>query len=349
MLSVKCLLQEEVTTVKRAAQQHWPAQTATPASEAQLAAAGNVKPHATAPGSAQPAEVPLVVHVEPLPTPAVMPPPLTACSTPSPVLSQLSHSDDLLDSLGADSPGQPSSMQSTPAASPAKPADCVGAVTDRLRPGLSPATALAMLPRAPPSCLQRSAPLLTSPLTGQETAAAASSAQTPIPALQGVGMAVLLSPQLHATPGSGSGCGVLPARRSASGPRASARPCPIPRRRTVSPGRPLDFDAVADAPKGGHGRSRADVSNGAAARLANISVLQTAWQDPGPTPQASAALPVAMPLQPQVLAFQPGSKPSQRAGLSPLLAASLAEEAAAASQVWAWTLPAAVNCRLNVL
>jgi hypothetical protein len=320
-----------VTLAKQAPQQQWPAQVA--AGKAQLAAAGNTKPHATAPGSAQPAEVPLVVHMEPLPTPVVMPPLLTACSTPSPVLSQLSHSDDLLDSLGADSPGQPSSAQSTPVASPAKPADCVGPPADPLRPGLAPATALTMLPRAPTACLQQSAPLLTSPLTGQGAAAAASPAQTPSPALQGVGMAVLLSPQLHATPGSGSGCGLLPARRPASGPRASARPCPIPRRRTVSPGRPLDFDAVADAPKGGNGCSRANVSNGTAAHIANISMVQTAWQDPRLTSQTDAVLPAAMPLQPQVLAFQPGSKPSQRAGLSPLLAASLAEEAAAASQV----------------
>jgi hypothetical protein len=334
MVSAKCLLQDEVTAVKRAAQQHWPAQAAAPASKPQLAAACNVKPHATAPGSAQPAGV----HMDPLPAPAAMPPVLRACSTPSPVLSQLCHSCDLLDSLGADSPEQPSSAQSTPVASPAKPAESVGAVADPLRPGLSPSTALAMLPRAPPSCLQRSAPLVTSPLTGQGAAAAAASAQTPDLTLRGVGIAVLLSPQLHAPPGSGSGCGVLPARRPASGPRASARPCPIPRRRTVSPGRPLDFDAVANAPKGGHGCSGGNDSNGAVTRIANISMLQTAWQHLGPTAQAGAALPAAVPLQPQALAFQPGSKPSQRAGLSPLLAASLAEEAAAASQVWGWTL-----------
>lgn len=293
------------------------------------------------------------MQMEPVPTPAVMPPLLRACSTPSPVLSQLCHSDDPLDSLGAVSLEQPSSAQSTPAASPVKPAEFVEAVTDPLQPGLSPATALAILPHAPPACLQRSAPLLTSPLTGQGTAAAASSTQTPQPTSQGVGIAVVLSPQLHATPGSGSGCGVLPARRPAGGPRTSARPCPIPRRRTVSAGRPLDFDAVADAPKGVHRRSRVDVRNGAVAGITQTSLLETARQDSRLTPQAGPALSAAMPLQPQVLTFQPGSKPSQRAGLSPLLAASLAEEAAAASQVGhrygLVAVLAAVTCHWDVV
>lgn len=379
----------------------------------------------------------LFVQMQPLPlqSPAA-PAPVTpaACSTPSrrrlrryqnvtPAVADAAASTPRAATTAAapasEAPATPKSAaaanpEPSPGSSRSAAPSPAAARQRRAPPVLSPATALAMMPRPPPSPLQPIAPLvMATPPSAKRPAAAATTPSakqpvaaptTPAAAGGGVGIALLLSPQPGAMPGSGdatanaaggSGGRVISAARRCVTPRQAARPRPIPRRQTVSPPRRLDFGLAAPAAAAGspltiapdlasaavahghtyghtsgHTRGRGDrpgttgFEDGAfpspgraAARMAHFGALQQKWQDPGLTPHAAArldfgfgcGLPAAATgpsaigcgfetqiprpaSQPARHSFQPCSKPSQRSVASPILQATLTEEAVAASQ-----------------
>lgn len=181
----------------------------------------------------------------------------------------------------------------------------------------------------------------------------------------GVGMGILLSPQPTAATACGAGV-ITPMRRCTSEPRPPpARPRAIPRRLALSPARLLDFECAgmqwekhgdADGRSGSAarepahtvpGRSRRDgrAHSRRAVRSAEHGELALQmWGAPQPALTAAAtaqpaadavaaspssALAAAMPTRRS--AIVPGSRPSHRSCLSPLMAAAAVEETEAAA------------------
>lgn len=180
-----------------------------------------------------------------------------------------------------------------------------------------------------------------------------------------VGMGILLSPQPTAAAACGAGV-ITPMRRCTSEPRPPpARPRAIPRRLALSPARLLDFecacmqwekDGDADGRSGSAAREPAHTVPGRArrgGRAHSSRAVRSAehgelalqvWGAPQPASTAAAtalaaadavaaspplALAAAMPTRRG--AIVPGSRPSHRSCLSPLMAAAAVEETEAAA------------------